>query len=172
VALPYGISFHDLHNSKGSYLPNETISCANANAHDCGCEVIYFKHPSPYCKWCISLSINDYDDTDDDSEVEVPRIERFSVAASSVPSRETRPASGKSSSVCLPCHSRPSTAANRPHTHPHQEGCSRRPNADPAVADAPPRTSRLPGRTSSHTHCQEMTQPGSPDYSHPSSGPD
>ena len=73
MALPFGISFHDLHNSKGSYLPIETISCANADAHGCDCEVICFKYPSPYCTLYISLSINDCDDTDGDSEVEVLR---------------------------------------------------------------------------------------------------
>ena len=169
AARPYGFSFHDLHNSKSSSLPNETISCANADAHGCDCEVISncFKHPSPYCTRCISLSITDCDDTNGDSEVEVPRTERFSIAASSSPSRGTLPASGKSSGVCPPCHSRTSAAANM--ARPHPEGCNRRPRADSAEADARARTDRLSDRTSSHSRSREMRQPGSLGGSHPDS---
>lgn len=166
---PCGLSYRDLHNSKSSCLPNETISCSNADAH--GCEVISncFKHPSPYCKWCISLSITDCDDTNGDSEVEVPRTERFSIAASSSPSRGTLPTSGKSSGACPPCHSRTSAAANMAHPHPLPEVCNRRPHADSAVADAHARTGRLSDRTSSHNRSREMRQPGSLGGSHPDS---
>ena len=170
---PFGmISFHDLHSSAGSYLPNEKISCANADVYGCDCEVVsdYFKHPSSYCTWCISLSIDGYDDANGDSEAEVPRIERFSIAASSTLSRGTQPASSKSSGGCLPCHSRTSTDANKDHPRHLQEECTPLPRADSAGVAAggrPPRTSLLPGRTSSHIHSQEMRQPGSLDYSHP-----
>ena len=142
AARPCGFSFHNLRNSKSSSLPNERISCANADAH--GCEVISncFKHPSPYCMWCISPSITDCDDTNDDSELEVPITESFSVAASSSPSRGTLPASGKSSGACPPCHSRTSAAANMAHPRPLPGGCNRRPRADSAEADARARTGR------------------------------